>query len=66
MIFSFVFYTTGALILRVITFGSLRKPIFGIGVFNAEKRLGNEQFGTAYLTGMIFYMLLIALVAWLN
>ena len=66
LIFAFIFYTTGALILRVISFGSLRKPIFSFGVFNKEKKQGNKELSTAYITGLIFYVLVISVIIWLN
>ena len=66
LIFAFIFYTTGALILRVISFGSLRKPIFSFGVFNKEKKQGNKELGAVYLIGLFFYVSIIAALIFLN
>lgn len=63
---SFVLYTTGALVLRLVSFGRIKKPLFGPGVFSSEKRLARNDFFSAYISGFFFYLVLLALVIWLK
>ncbi len=65
-IFAFIFYTTGALILRVVSFGALRKSIFSFGVFNEHRRQARNEFSLAYLVGIMFYAVIIGVLIWLR
>jgi len=63
---AFVLYTTGVLILRVVSFGTVKRPIFSFGKFNEIKCQDSEEFGIAYVMGFIFYVLVIGLAIWLS
>ncbi len=41
---SFILYTTGAIVLRFISFGRVRKPLFMPSIFSNEKRLAKNDF----------------------
>ncbi|QFU21567.1 hypothetical protein FM038_004985 [Shewanella eurypsychrophilus] len=63
---SFALYTTGAVVLRVLSFGRIQKPLFVPIVFSNEKRLAKNDFFSAYITGFFFYLVLLALIIWLK
>ncbi|MFT5704606.1 MAG: hypothetical protein ACI8SK_000554 [Shewanella sp.] len=63
---SFILYTTGAVVLRVITFGRVRKPLYFPSIFSNEKQLAKNDFFSVYITGFFFYLILLALFIWLG
>ncbi|RTR34848.1 hypothetical protein [Shewanella atlantica] len=63
---SFLLYTTGAVVLGVISFGRIQKPLYLPVVFNSEKRLAKNDFFSVYITGFFFYLILLTLVIWLG
>lgn len=63
---SFILYTTGALVLRLITFGRVRKPLFSPSIFSNEKQLAKNDFFSVYITGFFFYLILLTLFIWLG
>ncbi|WP_076407467.1 hypothetical protein [Shewanella sp. UCD-KL12] len=66
LLLSFILYTTGALVLRVVSFGQVKKPLFVPHVFSNEKRLAKNDFFSAYISGFFFYLILLALIVWLK
>ncbi|MEI6859052.1 MAG: hypothetical protein V5788_04595 [Shewanella sp.] len=66
ILFSFILYTTGALVLRVVSFGWIQKPFFSPDVFSHEKKLARNDFFLAYISGFFFYLVLLALIVWLK
>ena len=65
LLLSYTLFITGALVLRVITFGRVRKPLYVPSVFSNEKRLAKNDFFCEYITGFFFYLILLALIIWL-
>lgn len=66
LIFAFVFYVTGAVILRLVSFGRIKKPIFSLSEFKVLSKDPERSFAVVYLTGGCFYAVLIALLIWQN
>ncbi len=66
LLLSFILYTTGALVLRVVSFGRIKKTLFVPNVFSNEKRLAKNDFFSAYISGFFFYLILLALIVWLK
>ncbi|MGL1956605.1 MAG: hypothetical protein OCD00_04745 [Colwellia sp.] len=64
--FDFILYITGAGILRGISFGLLKYQIHSYSEFKKLKGKPNKNFFMAYIVGILFYVLLIVLIAWLN
>ncbi|WP_254304004.1 hypothetical protein [Shewanella sp. VB17] len=60
LLLSYTLYITGALVLRVITFGQVSKPLYFPSVFSNEKRLAKNDFFSVYITGFFFYLILLA------
>ncbi|MBW8183437.1 hypothetical protein [Shewanella nanhaiensis] len=63
---SFILYTTGAIVLRFISFGRVRKPLFMPSIFSNEKRLAKNDFFSAYVSGFFFYLILLAFIIWIG
>lgn len=63
---SFILYTTGALVLRLVTFGRVRKALYLPSIFSNEKQLAKNDFFSVYITGFFFYLILLALFIWLG
>jgi hypothetical protein len=64
--FDFMLYFTGAIILRIASFGLLKYRIHSYAEFKIRKKKTNKGFIIPYIIGVLFYVLLIALIAWLN
>ena len=62
-IFGFVFYSTGWLILKLITFGQLKMECKDFASFKGSK---SKKVNLICLLGISFYVLLIVLIAALN
>jgi hypothetical protein len=63
--FDFILYITGAGVLRVISFGTLKYQIHSYGEFKEQKRKSNKGYFVPYIVGIVFYALCIATIAWL-
>ncbi|MFC4700351.1 hypothetical protein ACFO4O_09300 [Glaciecola siphonariae] len=64
--FEFLMYVTGASILRVLSFGRIAFPIYGYSKFKAIKEESTKGYTAPSIVGIVFYILLIALIAILN
>lgn len=57
-----IFYNTGAIVIRIFTFGKTKFPIFGPGI-GKENPLPKVKYGIiCYLSGIAFYVLLISIL----
>jgi|GEM_PF-6882608 len=63
---SFILYTTGAVVLGVLSVGRIQKPLYFPSVFNSEKRFAKNDFFSVYITGFFFYLILLTLIIWLG
>ncbi|MGJ8694158.1 MAG: hypothetical protein ACSHW0_16945 [Thalassotalea sp.] len=64
--FDFILYITGAAILRGVSFGLLSYQLHSYGDFKSLGRKSKQGFFIPYIVGVLFYVLLIFLIAWLN
>jgi len=62
----FILYVTGASILRLASLGLLKYQIYSYGEFKKLKGKPNKGCFMPYIIGILFYALLIALIAWYN
>jgi hypothetical protein len=62
-ILGFIFYSTGCLILKVITFGQYKMEFKDFASFKGSK---SKKVNLVCLLGIIFYVLSIVLIAYLN
>jgi hypothetical protein len=66
LLLSFILYTTGAVVLAILSFGRIQKPLYWPAVFHHEKRLAKNDFYMVYLSGFFFYLVLFSLLIWLS
>lgn len=66
LVFEFTIYVTGAVILRVVSFGVLKIPIPSFVEFKELKKNSTKRYLTPSILGFLFYVLLIAGIAWFN
>ena len=64
--FDFILYLTGALVLQIISLGLLKNKIHNHSEFKTLKAKNNKGFIIPYIVGILFYIALIALVAWIS
>lgn len=64
--FDFMLYFTGAVILRIASFGLLKYKIHSYTEFKVTQKTNNKGFIIPYIIGILFYALLITFIAWLN
>tara|TARA_R110001592_G_scaffold168650_7_gene404885 strand:+ start:905 stop:1168 length:264 start_codon:yes stop_codon:yes gene_type:complete len=62
-IFGFIFYTTGGLILKILTLGQFKIEFHDFASF---KKIKSKKINLICLVGISFYVLSIVLVAYLN
>ena len=62
-ILGFIFYSTGCLILKVITFGQFKMEFKDFASFKGSK---SKNVNLVCILGISFYVLLIVLIAYLN
>ncbi len=62
--FDFILYITGAGILRVISFGLFKYQLHSYSEYKALKGKSNNGYLMPYVVGILFYALIIALIAW--
>ena len=56
-----IFYNTGAILIRIFTFGKTKFPIFGLGI-RKENPMPKPKYGFVIsLLGFIFYILIISI-----
>jgi hypothetical protein len=64
-IFAFIFYNSGSVFLRLLSFGKVKNPIISPSAFRKEKpQLQNASL--CYLVGMVFYMSLVIIFIVIN
>lgn len=64
--FDFILYITGAGILRVISFGSFKYRLHSYSDYKKLKGKSNNGYLIPYIVGILFYVLIIVSIAWLN
>ncbi|CAM2757981.1 hypothetical protein [Pseudoalteromonas distincta] len=60
---SFLFYSTGWLLLKVVTFGQYKSEFKDFASYKASKA---RRMNLTFLLGFCFYVVLIGLIAYLN
>ena len=64
--FDFILYITGAGVLRVIPFGLFKYQLHSYSEYKKLKGKFNNGYLMPYIVGILFYALIIILIAWLN
>ena len=64
--FDFILYVTGAVVLRVISFGLSKHQLYGYSEYKELKGKSNNSYLVPYVIGILFYALIIVAIAWLN
>lgn len=64
--FDFILYITGVFVLRVISFSLLKYKIQSYSEFKTIKKRTKTKFIIPYIVGVLFYTLVILLIAWLS
>lgn len=64
--FDFILYITGASILRVVSFGSLKYQLNSYGEFKTLKVKSNKNLLMPYIVGILFYALIILSIIYLG
>jgi hypothetical protein len=62
----FILYITGAGVLRVISFGSSKHKLHSYSQYKELKGKSNNGYLFPYITGILFYVLIIVSIAWFN
>ncbi|WP_350593779.1 MULTISPECIES: hypothetical protein [unclassified Pseudoalteromonas] len=62
--FDFFLYLTGTVVLKIASFGLYKSKVYSYSEFKDSK--SNSSFLIQYLVGILFYALIIFLIAWLN
>ena len=60
LLFEFIFYITGAVVLRGVTLGVKKFPVLSFGEFRSEKQQSTKKHTLATVTGLIFYIIVIS------
>jgi hypothetical protein len=64
-VLSSVFCLTGALLIRIFTFGKTRYSLAPVSYFRQQKYQGKDPFNSTFIVGFSFYVGLFALAIWL-
>jgi hypothetical protein len=64
--FDFILYITGSSVLRVISFGSSKYQLHNYSEYKELKDKSNNGYLVPYVIGVLFYVLIIVSIAWLN
>lgn len=64
--FDFILYITGVGVLRVISFGSSKHQLNSYSEYKKLKVKSNNGYLIPYIAGILFYVLIIFAIAWLN
>ncbi|MEW6983782.1 hypothetical protein AAD001_14105 [Colwelliaceae bacterium 6471] len=64
--FDFILYITGAAVLRVISFGLFKIQLYSYSEYKELKGTPNNGYLMPYVVGILFYALIIILIAWFN
>ena len=65
-VLSSVFCLTGALLIRIFTFGKTSYPLTPLSYFKRRKYSKNDPFNITFLIGFSFYLLFFILAIWLG
>ena len=60
VLFEFIFYITGTVILRGITLGAKNFPVLSFSEFKSVKQLSTKKHTLATVTGLLFYVIVIS------
>ncbi|WP_256871050.1 hypothetical protein [Shewanella sp. Scap07] len=60
LVLSVLFYTTGAVLLAIFSFGKIQKPLYLPAIFSREKRIKSKDFNAVCALGIVFYVVLFA------
>ncbi len=66
VIFGYLFYITGAVILRIVSFGRSKVEIYSFGSYRNLKRSKARILSRAYFVGLLFYLVLISTLVTLH
>lgn len=61
IVFEFMLYVTGSIIIRMVTFGANKAPILSYAKFKILKKLDEPGYTAAVITGMCFYVSIIVI-----
>ncbi len=64
--FDFLLYKTGATITGFASFSTYKNKTLSYREFKAAKKKSNKGYLVQYIVGILFYMLIIVSIAWLN
>jgi len=64
--FDFLLYFIGASVLKVISFGMYQSKICNYSEFKKLKAKTNNSFFLQYVFGLLFFALIIFVIAWFN
>lgn len=63
--FDFILYLSGATVLRVVSFGLLKYQLHSYSEYKKLKAKSNNGYLLSYVVGILFYAVIIVLIAWL-
>lgn len=62
----FLLYVTGVSVLRVISFGTIKYRLMSYVDFKSQRHEPNRYSPAPIFVGLLFYVLMICLIAWVN
>ncbi|MCL1058815.1 hypothetical protein L2729_12565 [Shewanella gelidimarina] len=65
-VLSSVFCLTGALLIRIFTFGNTRYPLTPLSYFRRRKYKEKDPFNTTFIVGFSFYLCLLIIAIWIG
>ena len=65
LVFSFVFYFTGAVLIRIFSFGKTKYPLAPATFYSTRRQRDKQSFDRAFISGFVFYVALLCLAIWL-
>jgi len=65
-VLSSVFCLTGALLIRIFSFGKTRHPLTPLSYFRRRKYQEKDPFNTTFIVGVSFYLSFFILAIWLG
>ncbi|WP_441003757.1 hypothetical protein [Pseudocolwellia agarivorans] len=64
--FDFLLYKTGATLLGFASFSASKNQTLNYSEFKAAKKQSNKGYLVQYIVGILFYVLIVVSIAWLN
>lgn len=65
LVLSFILYFTGAVVIRIFSFGKTCYPLAPTSFFQRRKIQKRDPFNSAFIVGFLFYASLFAAAIWL-